>query len=147
MIQSLRLGTGCSAAALRWVARTGLMILVPPIILLALIPTIGTITGWFIERPPLPGFGILYQAAMESPRTIFHVISALYLQLAMMIALVVVPYTIGRASFWKPFNRWVDHKVHVGLGRLPLTVRKPLMAIVGATVLCLLVWLVATAPM
>jgi len=147
MIQSLRLGTGCSAAALRWVARTGLLILVPPIILLALIPTIGTITGWFIEKPPLPGFGILFEAFMSSPSTVFHVLSALYLQLAMMIALVVIPYTIGRATFWKPFNQWVDHKVHVALGRIPSTLRKPLIAIIGASVLCLLVWLVATAPM
>jgi|TARA_R110000851_G_scaffold24942_2_gene72051 hypothetical protein len=84
---------------------------------------------------------------MSSPSTVFHVLSALYLQLAMMIALVVIPYTIGRATFWKPFNQWVDHKVHVALGRIPSTLRKPLIAIIGASVLCLLVWLVATAPM
>lgn len=147
MHQSFRLGVECSKAAVRWVARTGLMILVPPIVLLALIPTIGTISGWFIDRPPLPGFGILYQAATTSPRAIFNVMSVLYMQLAMMIALVVIPYTVGRATFWKPFNRWVDNKVHVGLGMLPVKFKKTLMAILGASALCILVWLIGTAPL
>jgi len=147
MFQVERQRASWPVAALRWARRTVLMTFLPPLVLLALVPAIGTVLGWFFEVPPLPSYGVLFQAALESPGKVFHVMWGLYLQLAALIALVVIPFTVGRASFWKPFNRWMDRKVEHGLTALPPSARKPAMAVLGASMLCLLAWLVATASM
>lgn len=121
--------------------------LVPPALLLALIPAAGTVGGWLMGQPPLPGYGQVTKAVLEAPLPALSIIWGLYLQLTTMTALVVIPFMVGRASFWKPINRRVDSWLHQGFSMLPSRIRKPSIAALGAGMLCLLVWLAATAPM
>ncbi len=84
---------------------------------------------------------------MDAPLPVLSVIWGLYLQLMTMTAFAVIPFKVGRASFWKPFNRRVDIWLHQGFSMLPVKMRKPAIASLGMGMLCLLAWLVVTAPM